>query len=94
MLKTPVLTQDKKSRPTNVVNTTPHSLPGPAALPPGGWRGHCTPAGAQTVPSGGLGRRGSSGRRFSGPRRPLTAPGAIWRSELAALPDTRTLQSV
>lgn len=40
-----------------------------------------------------LGGWGRSGRR-SGPRRPLTSPGAIWRSELAALPNTRTLQAV
>ena len=40
-----------------------------------------------------LGVWGRSGRR-SGPRRPLAPPGAIWSSELAALPNTQTLQAV
>ena len=40
-----------------------------------------------------LGAWGRSGRR-SGPRRPLTPPGAIWSSELAALPNIQTLQAV
>lgn len=50
-------------------------------------------AGAQKVPSGGAGVQGRSGRRL-GPRRPLTAPRAIWHAELASLPNISTLQLV
>lgn len=84
-------TSHKKSLPANV-NATSHALKG--SLP------HCLlkanagtvlRTGAQKAPSGGAGRVGKKWQTVQPPP-PPTPSGAIWHSELAALPNTPTLQ--
>lgn len=78
----------QKEPPSSCKCRIPFPQEEPASLPPAGWRGYCAQSRSTEGPQGGAGRVGVGAADGLAPRRPLTPSGAIWRSELAVLPNT------